>query len=50
MAQLLKNLPAIQETWVGSLGWEDSAGEEKDYRLQYSGLQNSVDYTVHGIL
>ena len=22
-AQLLKNLPAMQETWVGSLGWED---------------------------
>ena len=23
VAQLVKNLPAIQETWVGSLGWED---------------------------
>ena len=23
MAQLVKNLPAIQETWVQSLGWED---------------------------
>ena len=23
MAQLVKNLPAMQETWVGSLGWED---------------------------
>ena len=23
VAQLLKNLPAIQETWVQSLGWED---------------------------
>ena len=23
MAQLLKNLPAVQETWVLSLGWED---------------------------
>ena len=22
-AQLVKNLPAIQETWVRSLGWED---------------------------
>jgi len=21
--QLVKNLPAMQETWVGSLGWED---------------------------
>ena len=23
MAQTVKNLPAMQETWVGSLGWED---------------------------
>ena len=23
MAQLVKNLPAIQKTWVQSLGWED---------------------------
>ena len=23
MAQLIKNLPAVRETWVRSLGWED---------------------------
>ena len=23
VAQLIKNLPAMQETWVRSLGWED---------------------------
>ena len=23
VAQLVKNLPAMQETWVPSLGWED---------------------------
>ena len=23
MAQTVKNLPAMQETWVQSLGWED---------------------------
>ena len=23
MAHLVKNLPAMQETWVRSLGWED---------------------------
>ena len=23
MAQLVKNPPAMQETWVQSLGWED---------------------------
>ena len=29
VAQLVKNLPAIQETWVGSLGWEDPLGKGK---------------------
>ena len=24
VAQTVKNLPAMQETWVQSLGWEDS--------------------------
>ena len=24
VAQLVKNLPAVQETWVRSLGWEDT--------------------------
>ena len=23
VAQMVKNLPALQETWVQSLGWED---------------------------
>ena len=23
VAQIVKNLPIMQETWVGSLGWED---------------------------
>ena len=27
MAQTVKNLPAMQETWVQSLGWEDSLEE-----------------------
>ena len=27
MAQLIKNLPAMRETWVQSLGWEDSLEE-----------------------
>ena len=29
MAQLVKNLPAMQETWVQSLGWEDPLNKEK---------------------
>ena len=28
VAQSLKNLPAVQETWVQSLGWEDPLGKE----------------------
>ena len=42
-AQWVKNLPAMQETWVRSLGREDSPGEGKRYPLQYSGLENSMD-------
>ena len=43
--QLVKNPPAIWETWVQSLGW----GEGKGYTLQYSSLQSSTDCTVHGV-
>ena len=46
MAQLVMNLPAMQETWVRSLGWEDSFGERKGYPLQYSGMENSMHCTV----
>ena len=27
VAQMVKNLPAMQETWVRSLGWEDPLEE-----------------------
>ena len=27
VAQIIKNLPAVQETWVQSLGWEDPLEE-----------------------
>ena len=55
MAQRVKNLPAMQETWVRFLGWEDPLekemathsgilawkipGMEEPGRLQYMGLQ-----------
>ena len=55
LAQMLKNPPAIQETWVRSLGWEDplekgtathssiltwrNAWTEEPGRLQSMGLQ-----------
>ena len=28
MAQMVKSLPAVQETWVQSLGWEDPLENE----------------------
>ena len=43
VAQKVKNLPAMQETWVRSLGWEDSIREGSGYSLQYSGLEDSMD-------
>ena len=49
MAQLVKNPPAMQETWVQSLGWEDPPGEGKGSLLQYSGLENSMGCIVHGV-
>ena len=33
----------MQETWVPSLGLEDSPGEGKGYPLQSSGWENSMD-------
>ena len=30
-------------------GWGRSPGEGKDYPLQYSGLENSMDCTAHGV-
>ena len=49
VAQLVKNPPSMRETWVLSLGWEDSPGERKGYPLQYSGVKNSMDCIVHGV-
>ena len=40
MAQMVKNLPAMQETRVQSLGQEDSPGEGNGYPVQYSCLEN----------
>ena len=48
MVQLVKNLPAMRETWVPSLGWEDPLEKGKANPLQYSGLENSMDCIVHG--
>ena len=48
VAQLVKNPPAMRETWIRSLVWEDPLGKRKGHPLQYSGLENSLDCIVHG--
>ena len=40
---MVKNSPAKQETWVWSLGQEDSPGDGNDNPLQYSCLGNLMD-------
>ena len=40
VAQLVKNPPAMRETWVQSLGWEDPLEKGKATQLQYSGLES----------
>ena len=52
VAHRVKNLPAMQETWVQSLGQEDPL--ENGNPLQYSCLENPMDRgawwaTVHGV-
>ena len=43
MAQTVKNLPAMQETQVRSLHWEDPLEKEMATHSQYSCLENSMD-------
>ena len=43
MAQTVKDLPAMQETQVRSLGQEKSPGEGYGYPFQHSSLENPVD-------
>ena len=49
VAQLVKNLPAMQETWAQSLGWENPLNRGKGYPHQHSGLESYMDYIVHGV-
>ena len=54
VAQKVKNLPVMQETWVCSLDWKGSPGEGNGNPLQYSCLENLMDRgawwaSVHGV-
>ena len=44
VAQMVKNLPAMRETWVQSLGWEDSL--EKGTATDFSNLAWRIPQTV----
>ena len=39
MAQVVKNSPAMQETWIQSLGWVDTLEQGNGNPLQYSFLE-----------
>ena len=47
VAQLVKNLPAMWDTWVRSLGWEDPL--EKGKATHSSILAWRIPWTVHGV-
>ena len=47
VAQLVKNPPAMWETWVRSLGWKDPL--EKGMSAHSSILAWRIPWTVHGV-
>ena len=54
VAQMVKNPPAMQETWVQSLGWEDPLEKGMSSQLQYSCLKSPLDSgawraSTHGV-
>ena len=54
VSQMVKNPPAMQETWVLSLGWEDPLGEGMATHSSILAWRVSVDRgawqaAVHGI-
>ena len=49
IAQLVKNPPAMQVDPGSIPGLGRSLGEGKGYLLQYFGLENSMDFIVHGV-
>ena len=44
---MVENLPAIQETWVQSLGWEDPL--EKGTAIHSNILVWRIPWTIHGV-
>ena len=53
MAQTVKNLPAVQETWFQSLGWEDPpekgmATHSSILAGEFHGQRGLADYSPEG--
>ena len=42
VVQMVKNLPAMQETQIRSLGWKDPLEKGNGYPLQYSCLDRGA--------
>ena len=49
VAQLVKNLPTMQEDLGSIPGLGRSSAQGKDYPLLYFGLENSMDCIVQGV-
>ena len=54
MAQIVKNLPAVKETWVQSLSWEDPLEESMATHCSILAWRIPMDKgawraTVHGV-
>ena len=54
VAQMVKNLPTMQETWVRSLGWEDPPEEDMATHSSIPAWRIPMDRgawraTVHGV-
>ena len=47
VAQLVKNLPAMWETWVQPMGWEDSL--EKGKAIHSSILASRIPWTIQSM-
>ena len=51
VAQLVKNQPAMRETWIRSLGWEDPLEKGKAIHSRiWTGEFNSMDCIVHVVV
>ena len=55
VVQLVKDLPAMQETWVQSLGWEDPLEEAMATRFSILAWRIPMDRgalwaTIHGVI